>query len=170
MGVRVLADKKHKFTILTTKPEDEAAPTVTELEAGIEACLKVAAEGFQHTATDSTTVEFKALCGDREQVLTDNNYVQTMTVVRYYLAEGGIDPSDDELFEAVKNRGTELWAYGRMTDKPATEAWEAGDEIYLGTRFTTDTPQVPDNPGWVSFRIPCTVQAGWPFITAAAGA
>lgn len=167
MAVKVLADKKHKLTILTTKPENEAAPTVAELEAGIEACMKVASEGFQHSPADSATVEFKALCGDREQVFTDSNYNQAMTVVRYYLAEGGVDPAEDELFEAVKVRGKTLWAYGRLTDKPATDPWEAGDEIYLGTKFTPDHPQVPDNPGWVSFRIPCTVQQGWPFITVA---
>ena len=170
MGVRVLADKKHKLTILTTKPADEANPTVAELNAGIEACLKVAAEGFQHTAADSTTVEFKALCGDREQVYTDSNFTQAMTVVREYLAEGGIDPTGDELFEALKTRGVTVWTYGRLTDKPATDPWEAGDEFYLGTRATPDHPQVPDNPGWVSFRIPFAVQAGWPFGTVAAGA
>ncbi len=168
MGVKVLADRKHKLTILTTKPANEAAPTAAELNAGIEACLKVASEGFSHSPADSTTLEFKPLCGVREQVYTDTNFTQAMTVVRYYLTAGGIDPTDDALFTAVKTRGTTLWAYGRLTDKAATAAWAAGDEIYLGTRFTPDHPQVPDNPGWVSFRIPCAVQDGWPFIAVAA--
>ncbi len=167
MGVRVLADKRHKLTILTTKPANEAAPTLAELNGGIEACLKIASEGFSHTPADSTTVEFKALCGTREQVFTDSNFTQSMTVVRDYLVAGGTDPADDVLFNALKVRGTTLWAYGRLTDKNATDAWAAGDEIYLGTRFTPDHPQVPDNPGWVSFRIPCTVQDGWPFIAVA---
>ncbi len=164
MGVRVLADKRHKLTILTTKPANEAAPKLAELNAGIEACLKVASEGFSHTPADSATVEFKALCGTREQVFTDSNFTLAMTVVRYYLVAGGTDPADDVLFNALKVRGTTLWAYGRLTDKLATAVWATGDEIYLGTRFTPDHAQVPDNPGWISFRIPCTVQDGWPFI------
>lgn len=168
MGVRVLADKKRKLTILTTKPANESAPTATELNAGIEACLKVAEEGFVHSAAASTTVPFKAVCGDSEEVFTDSNYELAMTVVREYLAEGGIDTTGDALFAALKTRGVTAWAYGRMTDKPATEEWEAGDEIYLGCRFSPDHAQTPTAPGWVMFPIPCKVQAGWPFITVAA--
>ena len=170
MGVRVLADKKRKLTILTTKPEDEANPTADELNAGIEACLKVAEEGFVHSAADSSTIDFKAVCGDREEVLTDSNFTLTMSIVREYLAEGGVDPSGDALFAALKTRGTTFWAYGRMTDKPALEPWEAGDEFYLGTRATTDNLQTPTNPGWIMFNLPTKVQAGWPFGTVAAGA
>lgn len=167
MGVRVLADKKRKFTILTEKPVDEANPTAAELNAGIEACLKVAEEGFVHSAADSTTVEFKAVCGDREQVFTDSNFTLTMSVVREYLAAGGVDPTGDALFAALKERGTTFWSYGRLTDKPALDPWEAGDEFYLGSKNTTDHPQTPTGGGWIMFPIPCTVQAGWPFGTVA---
>ena len=57
-----------------------------------------------------------------------------------------------------------------MTDKPALDPWEAGDECYLGTRATTDNYQTPTAPGWIMFNIPCTVQAGWQPITVASGA
>lgn len=168
MGVKVLADKKHKLTILTTKPADEQAPTVAELNDGIEACMKVYAEGFEFTAADSATVNAKMLCGSNEEVYTDENFTLAMTVARFFLDAGGIDPSDDELFAALRERGTTLWAYARLTDKPALDEWEAGDEIYLGARFTTDHPQLPANAGWVAFRVPAKVQDGWPFIAAAA--
>lgn len=167
-GVTVLADKKHKFTILTTKPVNEAAPTVAELNAGIQACLKVKADGFKFSAADSDVVSSTALCGSKAEVYTDSNYVLDFTLWRYYLVAGGIDVTDDALFAAVKTRGTTLWAYARLTDKAASLAWVAAEEIYLGAKFTTDTPQVPDNPGWVEFRIPCKVQDGWPFIVVAA--
>lgn len=168
MGFKVLADKKHKLTILTEKPANEAAPTVAELEAGIEACMKVYSEGFEFTAADSTTVNAKMLCGSNEEVYTDENFTFAMTVARFYLTEGGVDPTDDELFEAIKTRGTTLWAYARLTDKEATDAWAASDEIYLGARFTPDHPQLPQNSGWVAFRMPAKVQQGWPFISVAA--
>lgn len=168
MGSKVLADKKHKLTILTTKPADEAAPTATELNAGIEACMKVYSDGFEFTAADSATVNAKMLCGSNEEVYTDENFTFNMTVARFFLDAGGVDPADDELFEALKERGTTLWAYARLTDKVATDDWEADDEIYLGARFTTDHPQLPTNSGWVAFRVPAKVQEGWPFITVAA--
>lgn len=170
MGQRVLADKKIKLTILTAKPANETSPTIAELNAGIEACMKVLYDGFQFSAVDSATQSGKMLCGSNEEAFTDENFALGFTVARQYLAAGGIDPTGDALFEAVKLRGTTLWAYARFTDKPAITAWAAGDEIYLGARFMTDNLQMPDTPAWVSFHVPTRVQAGWPFLTAAAGA
>lgn len=168
MGIKVLADKRHKLTILTTKPADEQAPTAAELNAGIEACTKIAVENFAHRPAASDTVESKMLCGSKETVMTDSNFEQTLRVVRQFLDEGGIDPSGDALFTALKTRGTTLWAYGRLTDKDALDPWEEGDEIYLGTRFTPDHGAVPTDAGWIAADFPCPVQDGWPFIAVAA--
>ena len=165
MAVKVLADKKWKLAVLTTKPADEAAPTATELNAGIEACLKIDAAGFTHRPAASDTVESKMLCGAKEQVMTDSNFEQTMRVVRMFLEGGGVDPSEDALFTALKTRGATLWAYGRLTDKDALDPWEDGDECYLGTRFTPDWAAPSIEGGWIAADIPCTVQEGWPFIT-----
>ena len=73
MGKRVLADKKIKLTILTTKPANEADPTVAELNAGIEACKKVLSDGFRFSPTASGTASAKALCGSNEEAFTDSN-------------------------------------------------------------------------------------------------
>ena len=104
MGVRVLADKKHKFTILTTKPAIEASPTLVELAAGIEACSKVLFDGFRFTPTDSGTQGAKALCGSNEEVFTDENFTVSYAFWRYFLAGGGADPADDVLFAAHMTR------------------------------------------------------------------
>lgn len=167
MGVRVLADKKHKFTILTQKPADEAHPTLAELNAttAIEACMKVLAEGFRFTPVESGTQNAKALCGSNEEVFTDENFAANFTIWRYYLEAGGADPSDDKLFAAVKERGTTLWGYTRISDEEATEPWAQTDEIRLGARFTVDHLQDPESPGWISYVVPARVQAGWPFTT-----
>ena len=100
--------------------------------------MKVLYDGFQFSAVDSATQSGKMLCGSNEEAFTDENFALGFTVARQYLAAGGIDPTGDALFEAVKLRGTTLWAYARFTDKPAITAWAAGDEIYLGARFATD--------------------------------
>ena len=170
-GVRVLADGKTKFTILTTAPANPAAPTATELNAGIDLSCKVVASDFNWTATDSEKVNEPALCDDaNSNSLGTSNYSAAFSLWRYFLVGGGADPTDDAGFEAVKTKGTTLWGYARMTDKEATAAWASTDEIYLGAEFTTDTPQQPQGGGWQKFRVPCEVQRGWDFIEVAAGA
>ena len=52
-GIRVLADEHIKFTILTAKPANPAAPTAAELNAGIDASCLVLADNFQWSAADS---------------------------------------------------------------------------------------------------------------------
>lgn len=168
---RVLADGKTKFSILTTKPANPEAPTATELNAGIDLSCKVTTEGFNWTAADSDKVNEKALCDDgNANVLGASNYTAGFNLWRYYLDAGGVDPAADTGFAAVSEKGTTLWGYTRRTDKDATAAWAAGDEIYLGAEFITDTPQDPGAGGFLKYRIPCEVQRGYPFIAVAAGA
>ena len=170
-GVRVLADGKTKFTILTTAPANPAAPTATELNAGIDLSCKVVASDFNWTATDSEKVNEPALCDDaNSNSLGKSNYSAAFSLWRYFLVGGGADPTDDAGFEAVKTKGTTLWGYARMTDKEATAAWASTDEIYLGAEFTTDTPQRTDGSGFIKYRVPAEVQRGYPFIEVAAGA
>lgn len=61
-GIRVLADEHIKFTILTAKPANPAAPTAAELNAGIDASCLVLADNFQWSAADSERVGERALC------------------------------------------------------------------------------------------------------------
>ena len=72
MGVRVLADKKHKFTILTTKPAIEASPTLVDLAAGIEACSKVLFDGFRFTPTTRAPDRRLLLSSHRVPALTSS--------------------------------------------------------------------------------------------------
>src|SRR5690242_10338994 len=169
---RVLADGKMKFTILTTAPANPAAPTATELNAGIDLSCKVLASDFNWSATDSDKISEPALCDDsNSNSMGKSNHSAGFTLWRYYLDGGGVDTSADTGFAAVKEKGATLWGYARRTDKESTEAWAASDEVYLGAEFTTDTPQVPgDMGGWLKWRVPCEVQRGYDWITVAAGA
>lgn len=166
---RVLADGKIKFTILTTKPTDPAAPTATELNAGIDASCKVALNNFAWSPADSETVNDPELCSSTNaETLGRDNFNCAFTVYRYYLDAGGIDPTADVLFEAVKTKGTTLWGYVRLSDKDAGEPWAVSDEIVLGAEVVTDHPQVPDGGGWIKLIVPCKPQKGWPFIEVSA--
>lgn len=167
--MRVLADGKRKFTILTTKPLDPAAPTATELNAGIHLETKTLADDFEWNATDSDKVNEPSLADDiKANALGQGNYNVGLSLWRYFLAGGGIDPAEDAAFAAVQDKGTTLWGYDRISDKDATDPWVAGDPIHLGGEFTVDTPQAMKG-GWTKFRVPGEMQRAYDFIAVAAG-
>lgn len=167
--MRVLADGKTKFTILTTEPANPDAPTAAELNAGIDLSCKVVASDFNWSATDSEKVNEPALCDDANaNSFGKSNYQVGFSLWREYLEAGGADPTADAGFEAVKVKGTTLWGYARLSDKKSTEVWATADEIYLGGEFAVDTPQQPQGGGWVKFRISGEMQQGYDFIEVAA--
>ena len=165
---RVLADEHIKFTILTAAPADPAAPTAAELNAGIDASCLVFADDFAWSATDSEKVGERALCeATAAQSPGVSNYDLGFTAWRYFdSTTGNPDATADELFDAVKVKGTELYGYVRRTGKKHSAAWAAGDEIQLGGRFSTDTPQAIAG-GFIKYRIPCDAQAMEDFIEVA---
>ena len=169
---RSLADGKTKFTIHTAKPADPAAPTATELEAGIDVSCNILASDFTWGAADSDKVAEKALCDvGNANAIGASNFTAGITLWRYFDAAGGFDTEEDAGFEALKRKGTTVWGYARKTDKASTEAWEAGDEIYLGAEVVTDEPQPPsDTGGYIKWRVPMEPQRGYPFIEVVAGA
>lgn len=170
---RSLADGRTKFTICTTAPANPAAPTITELNAGLQADAVILASDFLFGATDSDKVAEKTLRQkNNANAMGPSNYGAGITPFRYFdETTGAPDPTEDATFAAVQTKGTELWCYARKTGKDAEEAWAAADEIYLGAHVITDEPAPPsDQGGYTKFRVPMEVQAAWPFIAAAAGA
>ncbi|MGO1607593.1 MAG: hypothetical protein ACTHXF_08960 [Brevibacterium yomogidense] len=168
---RTLADGKTKFTILTARPEDPAAPTATELNAGIDLSCDILSSDFTWGATDSDKVAEKALCDvGNANAIGASNFQAGVTLWRYFAPEGGFDETEDAGFEALKRKGTTVWGYARKTDKLSTEDWEAADEIYLGAEVSTDEPQPPsDQGGYIKWRVPMEPQRGYPFTEVAAG-
>jgi hypothetical protein len=166
---RSLADGRTKFTILTTKPTNVAAPTIIELNAGIDASCNILGSDFTFGAGDSDKVAEKALCTiNNANSLGAGNYTAGITVFRYYTGTGAADATADTVFAAVKVKGTTLYCYARRTGKLSTAAWAATDEIFLGAEVLTDEPQPPgDLGGYIKYRVPMEVQAAYPFIAAA---
>lgn len=165
-AVKSLADGKVKLAILTTKPTNPAAPTLVELNAGIDAACSILSSDFALRATDSEKIAEKALCVENNaNALGPGNYEAGLSVFRFFdgttLAP---DATADALFAALKLKGTTTWWYARMTGKKSTAPWAASDEIYLGAEVLTDTPQAPSEmSGYIKYRIPGEVQAAWPF-------
>ena len=169
MGTRLLADGKTKFTVLTTKPANPAAPTVAELNAGIHLSDNILTSDFTFGAVDSDKVAEKPLgSSGNANAIGASNFQLAFTLWRKFLTAGGFDSADETGWAALKVKGATLWAYARQTDKAASAAWAAADEIYLGAEFTNDNPQRTDGTGFIKYRLPCEVQNGYPFIAAAA--
>lgn len=169
---RSLADGHTKFIILTQEPANPAAPTVAELEAGIDASCAILNSDFTFGAADSDKVQEKALCTENNaNSLGPSNYTAGITLFRYFDATntGQADAVADAAFAACKVKGTELWCYGRRTAKKSTDAVAAEDELFLGAHVLVDEPQPPsDLGGYIKMRAPMEIQDAWPFIEVAA--
>ena len=170
MAVRMLADDKIKFTILTEAPVDPSAPTAVELNAGIDASLKISKDGFKWSASDSDKISEPALGSATNSAVPGmGNYDLSFTVWRQFGVAGGFDAVADDVFDAVKTKNTSLWCYARKTDKLATADWAASDEIMLGADVVTDTPKTSNVTGYIRYEISLMCQTAYPFITVASG-
>lgn len=160
---RSLAQAHTKVAVLTVQPSNPNAPTTTELNAGIQAASKILDSDFTFSPTDSDKVAEKALSeANNANALGASNFQAGMTIFRGFNAgTGNPDPTEDALFTATKVKGTNLWIYVRKTGKLETAAWASGDEI-TGAWCITDTPQEPDNTGYIKKRIPLEPQASYP--------
>ncbi|WP_372699419.1 hypothetical protein [Arthrobacter sp. JSM 101049] len=169
-GARVLADGKTKFTILITEPADPGAPTVTELLAGIDVQDDVLTSDFNWTATDSEKIAEKALSAkNNANAIGSGNYTAGLTLWRKYdPSTGAPDMANEPGWEAVKEKGTELWCYARESGKDPDVPWAEMDEIYLGGHVINDTPQKVDGTGFIKRRIPLEPQTMYDNIVVAA--
>lgn len=172
MAAKVLADGKTKLAILAIAPADPEAPTVTELEAGIDASCNIAKTGYTLGPTTSETINDPELCVDvNATVYGASNFEATFSVFRFFDEETGqVDAVSDEVFEALRTKGVEVWIAERETGKKSTDPFEAGDEVSL-YRVLLDNPQKSaDRTGWIKNVITPAVQSGYLNVTVAAGA
>lgn len=168
--MRMLSAGRTKVAVLTTKPANIAAPTVTELAAGIDAAPKIPSSMWNWSVGDPNTEDDTPLSqASANEVPIENTFDLSFGVYREFDPAGGFDATDDALFEAVKEFGTTLYIYARKSDKLSTEAWAAADEIYLGGTVTTSTPKNVDG-GYIKYEVPLYPQEMYTFIAAAAGA
>lgn len=167
--MRMLSRGRTKVAVLTTKPANPAAPTATELNAGINASPFIPSSMWNWTVGDPTTEDDTPLSSEADQeVPVADTYDLSFGVYRGFAAAGGFDATEDALFQAVKERGTTLWIYARKTDKLESETWEAADEIYLGGEVTTSSPKDVEG-GYIKAEVPLFPVNMHKFITVGAG-
>jgi hypothetical protein len=157
---RSLAEGHKKLTILTTKPANVLAPTVTELNAGIDASCAILESDFTWTAADSDKVAEKALCTtNNANALGASNFNLGVTLFRYFdTTTKNPDATADAAFVALAVKGVTVWGYLRNNAKLSTQAWAAGDVMELGGEAIADAFQSPGNDGFIKARVPLEAQ------------
>lgn len=165
-----LADGKTKLAVLSTKPADPNAPTVDELEAGIDASCRILSSDYAVGPQASETVDEKPLCVEGNvQALGPSNYSAEFTVFRYFDENGAPEEAGsgeggeigDALYQAVKSKGARLWLVERETSRKSTEDWETGDEVNV-YEVLLDNPQKPgDQGGYIKRHVVGLVQDAW---------
>ncbi|TSI12630.1 hypothetical protein [Brevibacterium aurantiacum] len=168
---RSLADARKKVVILPTKPADPEAPTIAELEAGLDASCRIVASTYTVGPSASETVDEKALCEEGNvQALSTSNYSAEFDIFRYFdettgLPEEGTAGSDenigDQLYQMLKAKGTIVWLYERETGLKALEPFVAGEPVE-GYELLVDNPQKPqDQGGFIKRHIVGLPQKAW---------
>jgi hypothetical protein len=157
---RSLAEGHKKFTVLVAKPVNVLQPTVTELNAGIDASCAILESDFTWTAQDSDKTQEKALCTtNNANALGASNYDTAVTLFRYFdTTTKNPDATADAAFVALATKGTTVWAYLRNNAKLSTAVWAAGDVMELGGEVVTDAFQSPGNDGFIKHRVPMEAQ------------
>lgn len=162
-----LADGHTKVALLSTKPADPKAPTLAELNAGIDASCRISSSDYNVAFAASETVDEKELCVEGAAVaFGPSNATIEFTPFRYFTDMGQPEPTEeaevgDSVFQATKVKGTRLWIYQRETSKKSTDPWAAEDECE-GFEFLTDNPQQVDRTGYIKKRIVGAYQDAWP--------
>jgi hypothetical protein len=163
-----LADGKTKLAVLSTKPADPNAPTLEELNAGIDASCRILSSDYSVGPQASETVDEKPLCVEGNvQALGPSNYSAEFTVFRYFdELTGAPEDSDgaeigDALYQAVKTKGARLYLVERETSRKSTDDWAEGDEVNV-YEVLIDNPQKPgDSGGYIKRHIVGLVQDAW---------
>lgn len=174
--ILTLADAMKKVSVMSTAPADMTKPTITELEAGIDAALRIVKSDFALGPTGSDTVDEVPLAvKGNGKAWGPSNYDGSMSVFRYFdpttgaPETGGAGTVGDALFQAVKTKGTTLWIAVRETSKDSTEAWAEDDECQV-YEVMTDDPQNDDGTGYIKKIVKLSVLSAELDATAAAAA
>lgn len=158
-----LAEGRKKVSLLAEKPAIPGNPTEVELNAGIDASCRILSSDYMLGATDSDRIPEKELCKEgNANAIGASNYQASMTPFRYWDdTTDAADVDEDEVYQALKEKGTRFYVYERDTSKKSMEPWAVGDEVE-GYEIITDNPQKPSDMGGYQKRVvKMEVQEAW---------
>lgn len=169
------AEGREKWILLSAPPADPTAVTLTEAQAGIDASCALSSADSRISAAASATFSDPAICD--EIAVTEfgqSNYEGTIAPFRFWTDDGASEVGTDEqvrdeVFQAVKEKDTEIYVLLRDTSKRSREDLAAGDEYEL-YQVVTDTPQRPSSrEGYQKRLVPLAIRNAWTGEIAGAG-
>lgn len=172
------AEGREKWILLSVRPADPEAVTLTEAEAGIDASCALSSADSRISAAASATFSDPAICD--EIAVTEfgqSNFEGNIAPFRFFDEEGVSETgavSDaeirDEVYQAVKEKDTEMYVLIRDTSKRSREDLAAGDEYEL-YQVVTDNPQRPSSrEGYQKRIVPLAIRNAWQGEIASGGA
>ena len=169
------AEGREKWILLSAPPANPEAVTLTEAQAGIDASCALSSADSRISAAASATFSDPAICD--EIAVTEfgqSNYEGTIAPFRFWTDGGASEVGTeeqvrDEVFQAVKEKDTEIYVLLRDTSKRSREDLAAGDEYEL-YQVVTDTPQRPSSrEGYQKRLVPLAIRNAWTGEIAGAG-
>ena len=161
VGPRVLAEQKISLRVLTDYQGSINEIPLDAIMSGKEASCRAVAADTRFSPTDSDTLSDAALCEPANaQSLGASNYEGRLGLYRYADEEDPGQHSEqyDDVFQALKKKGTSATIVVRDLGKDWDAEWEAGDEIEV-YQVVTDHPQKPqDRTGYQKVIIPMPVR------------
>ena len=161
-----LADGRIKLSIMSVKPADPYHPSIEELEAGIDAAMRILSSDFSLGPVASDTVDEKPVGAEgNKKVLTTSNFEANMTPFRYFDGQGKAETGaageiGDAVFQALKVKGSRVWVAKRFTSKKSIDAWATGDEVEV-YELVTDNASDAEATGYIKKRVPVSVEDAW---------
>lgn len=155
---RTYAQEHKKLTILLGYTGPLQGIPADVLNQGIEASCRVTRDNTRFAAAESDTdTADAALCEEgTPETLGGSNFTGQIEPFRFFNPEnpGVADEEADEIFQALKHKGTEAVFVERHTAKRFDTDWEAEDE-YSAFRGTVDNWQAQEQmEGYIKHRIP----------------
>ncbi|MGY5764986.1 phage tail tube protein [Brachybacterium sp. DNPG3] len=163
VAVKSLADGKIKLGLLPVAPVDPNAPTLSEIEASLDISCRIAKTPYTLGPTTSESINDPELCTDvNATVWGASNFEGQIAPFRYFDdVTGLVDETGDEVFQALKTKGIEVWLVERDSHKKSTEDWTAGDEVSI-YRAILDNPKKPsDRGGFIKRIVDLAIQEGF---------
>ena len=137
-GAKTLADGRITLWALTAKPQDIAAPAVSEIKSGQKISCHIMKSDYALGADSDTEITEQEMCKTGEgKAPGPTSYAGNITVFRYLNENGQPDPTEDFVWDLIKKKGVSIWLVER--EGPVeSKAIAEGDivsvyEVVLGT-------------------------------------
>lgn len=160
---RTLADQNRKIAVIVEPVANLSSIPADLLNDALEASCRATQADTRFAAAASETISDPAVCEDSgASTLGASSWEGTLGLFRFFNEEepGAADPIGDQIYQALKVKGTEVVVVERQVNKKWDEPFAEGDEI-RAFRVEADNwvPSTEQHTGYIKGTFPMTVRA-----------